>query len=494
MAAHAMRTYLQQVIGVPAPAERREAIRDEGLETLDDFIEFDDTAITNLCASVRKPGGTIPNPQAAAAGQPAVIPNPGFSLSAICEKRLKLASYTAKCYHLIGRQIDQVSMNRMRLRFYDDHKKIVDAYEAPEKLQPVSKSFGIIRAMDIVPSHLRERLGVRDVALSYVIRELENPGAVPALDPNKATGEAYDSIMDELIAYTPLQGDGYASDNATVFQILQDMVSGTSYESSIKSFQRTRNGRGAYLALCQHNMGTAKWDKIIQEAETYVMKREWDGKNARFTLKSHINKHREAHNDMVRAADHIAYEVPNEHTRVGRLLKSLTSTNGTVLAAITNIHGDTNRRGDFENAADFLLLTTEMQKGSNNAGGGGGRQRISAIKQGGGSKPNVCKGKTGVELRYHKRHEYRKLNEEQKEELSQWRDEKRNKNKDGGSKDTDDMKQQVAALQQSMQTLAQTIASLSTQQTAVPPQQVSAIRNPLQNPLSQRGTSGGQQQ
>lgn len=486
MAAHAMRTYLQQVIGVPAPAERREAIRDEGLEALDDFIEFDDSGITNLCASVRKPGGTIANPQAADPGQPAVIPNPGFSLSAICEKRLKLACYTAKCYNLIGRVIDQISMNRMRLRLYDDHKKIVDASEAPEKLQPVSKSFGIIRAMDIVPSHLRERLGVRDVALSYVIRDLENPGAVPALDPNKATGTDYNSIMDELIAYAPLQGEGYVSDNATVFQILQDMVSGRSFESSIKQFQRTQNGRSAYLALCQHNMGSAKWDKIVQEAETYVMKREWDGKNARFTLKSHINKHREANNDMVRAADHIAYEVPNEHTRV----KSITSTNGTVLAAVTNIHADPNRRGNFEAAADFLLLTTEMQKGSTNASGGGGRQRISAIKQGGGSKANACKGETGVELRYHKRHEYRKLNEEQKEELTAWREEKRNKSKNGGSNDTDDMKQQVAALQQSMASLAQTIAALNTQQTAPQTQQVSVVRNPLQNPLSQRPGPG----
>ena len=101
------------------------------------------------------------------------------------------------------------------------------------------------------------------------------------------------------------------------------MVQGTSFESSIKSFQRSRNGRGAYRALCQHNLGSSKWDKIIEEAEIYVMKRELNGKNYRFTLRNHINKHREAYNEMMRASQFVEYELPNEHTRVGRLIKSI---------------------------------------------------------------------------------------------------------------------------------------------------------------------------
>ena len=49
------------------------------------------------------------------------------------------------------------------------------------------------------------------------------------------------------------------------------------------------------------------------------MKREWNGRNQRFTLRAHIGKHREAHNEMTRASQHVEYELPNEHTRVGRL-------------------------------------------------------------------------------------------------------------------------------------------------------------------------------
>ena len=76
----AMRTYLRDVF--TDPVERRQAVQDEGLAVISDFVEFDKDGIETLCASVRKPGGTIPNPNAGNAGGPATIPNPGYSLPA----------------------------------------------------------------------------------------------------------------------------------------------------------------------------------------------------------------------------------------------------------------------------------------------------------------------------------------------------------------------------------------------------------------------------
>jgi hypothetical protein len=52
----AMRTYLRDVIGIIDPVERRQAVQDEGLAVLSDFVEFDKDGIETLCASVRKPG------------------------------------------------------------------------------------------------------------------------------------------------------------------------------------------------------------------------------------------------------------------------------------------------------------------------------------------------------------------------------------------------------------------------------------------------------
>ena len=179
MAAQAMRVYLRDVIGVADTVgananARRIAIQDEGLTVIDDFLEFDDEGIKTLCSSVRKPGGNIPDP--ANPGQ--FIPNQGHSISAISERRMKQATYVAKIYNLINRVIDLNTMSRDRLRMYDEYRKMIKEHEDPERLPEVSKSFGIVKAMDLIPAHLRERLGVRKIPLSYVIRENVLPSPV----------------------------------------------------------------------------------------------------------------------------------------------------------------------------------------------------------------------------------------------------------------------------------------------------------------------------
>ena len=221
---------------------------------------------------------------------PATISNPAFSVSTISEKRMVAAAYTAELYDMVGRDITADSMFRSRLKAFDKHRALIKEHEDQEKMPAVSKTFSIVKAMDLVPSYLRDRLGVRMVPLTYAIRDTINPGNAPLPVAASNTSEGYDTITDELIDFTPHSGEGYAEDNAKVFQIQQDMVSGTSFESSIKTHQRKRDGRAVYRALCQHNLGSSKWDKILEDAETDVLRREWNGRKHRFTLRSHINK------------------------------------------------------------------------------------------------------------------------------------------------------------------------------------------------------------
>ena len=66
--------------------------------------------------------------------------------------------------------------------------------------------------MDLVPGHLRKRLGVQKVALSYVIWENATPPAMlpqqnDVDNPDMTTTEKYGGrIMDELIDYAPHTG------------------------------------------------------------------------------------------------------------------------------------------------------------------------------------------------------------------------------------------------------------------------------------------------
>ena len=134
----------------------------------------------------------------------------------------------------------------------------------------------------------------------------------------------------------------------------------------------------------------------MEDAELMIQTRVWNGKNSRFPLKAHINKHRKAHNDFVRDSQHAAYDSPNNHKRVSRLLKSITNSDQRFIPSITEILANNAKRDDFELSADFLLLSAPQKQGDENE-----QQRISAIYQGkrqdnGKRKRKVQVGNTGV--------------------------------------------------------------------------------------------------
>ena len=478
-----IRLFLRDVIGISDVAggnvhARRDAIRNEGLFVMDDLSEFDEEDIKVLCSSVRKPGGTVPDPT----DPNRRIPNPGYNIPAIAEKRLRLAAYGARIYKMVGRGISPESLSRDRLREFENHKRAIDEHEDSESMPPVSKVNGIMKALDLIPIHLRERIGTRKVSLSYVIRKDANPPNLGPLAPNRVTSDEHDTLMDELIAVTPHDGAEYTEDNAKVYQILQEVVNGTSHESSIKQHRRGRDCRSAYLSLVQQNMGSSKWDRIIETCESYLLRTEWNGKNVRFTLKMHISKHRDAHNELVRASQFVAYEVPNDHTRVGRLLKSITSKDGAILSAITHIQGTTEMRENFEETADFLLLTAPAAKEIERSyrisavltGNGGGKQKSSVPRSGYGS--------TGVELRYHTRKEYDRLNQSQKRELHEWR---KASNAKGENANNSDSANRISSLEMQLKELKEENNNMKVRISALTSDEKRGDRHPLTNPLNQ---------
>ena len=234
----------------------------------------------------------------------------------------------------------------------------------------------------------------------------------------------------------------------------------------------------------QHNLGSSKWDRIIDTCENYLLRNEWNGKNIRFTLKMHITKHREAHNELVRAAQFVQYELPNGHTRVSRLLKSITSKDGSILAAVTHIQGTSEMREDFESAADFLLLTAPTPREIERS------YRISAVNLGssGGSNHNSKKnkgiGKSGVEFRYHSKDEYARLNKDQKKELHEWRHSNKKESKSNASMDESrisSLEMQVEELLKTNDAMKAKISSITISENKGEPKP-----NPLTNMLNQR--------
>ena len=73
-----------------------------------------------------------------------------------------------------------------------------------------------MKALDVVPEHLRERISARKVALACIIRENETPSRMEPLDENSIISANYNSIVEELIARVPLDSAECKEDNAKV--------------------------------------------------------------------------------------------------------------------------------------------------------------------------------------------------------------------------------------------------------------------------------------
>ena len=144
--------YLKTTIGLRTD-DRVKAIKDHGLEAYDALSELEDDDIKILVSAARRS-------------------TPPMIISALIEKRAKLACYGAKLYVMIGRPVTGDSLKVNRLKQIELHKSISEDHRDPSEVVPkVTKTYTIDKALDTLPNYLRSKIGVRGVALSYVVRK-----------------------------------------------------------------------------------------------------------------------------------------------------------------------------------------------------------------------------------------------------------------------------------------------------------------------------------
>ena len=83
---------------------------DQDIDSVDELEMLTEEEIESLCKALRRPGGTIANPDAGNAGAPAEIPNPGINVSLRAETNLKLAGWFLKHRTRVSRPKLKLSM------------------------------------------------------------------------------------------------------------------------------------------------------------------------------------------------------------------------------------------------------------------------------------------------------------------------------------------------------------------------------------------------
>ena len=113
----------------------------------------------------------------------------------------------------------------------------------------------ILKLLELVTEHLRSKLGVRKILLSYVTRD--DP-IVPIIGTISATfpySEGVYSFHKGIIARASHKNSNFADNNGMVLDVLVTCLTTTRHISDLKTFQKQRNGRGAIVALELNNMG-----------------------------------------------------------------------------------------------------------------------------------------------------------------------------------------------------------------------------------------------
>ena len=478
----------------------------EGISTILDLADFDSETLKQLAENLRKPAGRIPDPNPGAAPG-ATIPTPPFTFGAKSQHRLGVACELVRFYETVGRDPSAGNMRWTHVvkNFEVQWKALKDRKDGDDPEVPkITKALPIIKWTEAFHDYANRVIGARMIPLSYVIRpEVDVPVVAPPQAANKPHSEEHGSVEAELVARASHGHELYREDNATVYYSLEEATRGTSYAALIKPFQRTKDGRGAWNALTNQYAGKDKWESEIKKQDDLLHTRIWKGQN-NFPLEGFLAQHRNAFVSMQQCAEHVEYQLPNKHTRVGYLLEGIQCSDAGLQAAMASVRtddGPNGMRNNFEAAVAHLLPYDPVAK--KRAAAGAKRQsaqissvdnetsestvaEVSGASAGGGkstAKPSI--GKTGVHFRYHTPDEYHTLSNEQKDELREWR--KANPQKSEG-KGKSDRKAKRAARRQISSAVAKAIKKLAKESQPTNDDQVSLdaqVASMVQNALAQ---------
>ena len=408
-------------------------LTNEGIQFADDMSIFKKKeSWKQLLENCKRP------PQIADPNNPGqMIDDRPYRIGAKSLMRLRVLAVAVSYYEETARPLSVASVQwDQRLKnFSIEWDAIMELKDSSDQERPkVTKSVGIAQYLEAYVNYSKQDIGARDAPRFYVIREDINVDPnPPPLAPNQPYSTEHGSVMEEMMMRLSHTHPLFKKDSGVIYDDLEFGTRGTKYHVTVISFQKRKDGRGAYLALVAQFTGPALWDSEVEEHMEFLLNRKFTGGTS-FTLEQFLQAHRRAHNGLQRASEHVQCQVPDDRTRVGYLITNIVVADQDVKAALAAIKLDdtpTGKRNNFESSV-ALLLPVDPVKSKRK-----GAKRKEANISGAGAAPlKVSRGTTGVELRYYTPTEYRALSEEQQSELRELRKGSKHKSpaKKGGNK------------------------------------------------------------
>ena len=335
-------------------------LQTEGITTIGDLADFEKDSLQQLADNLCCPGGRIPDPSPNAATG-ATIPTPAFTFGVKSQKRLLVACNLIQYYNTMGQDLMAANMQwthvmknfEIQGTALKDRKKDDDP-EVPK----ITKALPIIKWMEAFQEFLHQIIGVRVIPLVYVIHTTVNIPAPPSqLTVNQPHSNEHGSVEAELIDHSSHTHALYCDDDLSVYFHLKEAAQETTYAASIKPFQWHKDGRGTWMALMNQYAGDNEWEVDIKKQDDLLHMHIWKGQSS-FLLEGFIAQHRNAYVSMQQCAEHVEYQLPNQHTHTGYLLEGIQCPDPGLQVATASICTNNGMQGmhnNFEATATHLL-------------------------------------------------------------------------------------------------------------------------------------------
>jgi hypothetical protein len=261
-------------------------------------------------------------------------------------------------------------------------------------------------------NYLRQILGAAKIPLVYLSRDERETPVV--LDP-----EDFSSPTEYLIEATILSGRHYELDNPRFYRELKSFTVNGEGWSYIKKFEKSQDGRKAYLALRTQCEGTAS--KITRKNKAYasISNATYSGSRRQYKFQDYINTHQTAHNEIL---DCDPTEAIPESKKVSDFLKGITDPK--LESAVSVVLGDPKMLNDFQMCQQYLSTTVENRATLEKSK----ERNISGVKSGADRSDKKGKGKLPkgfkLENKWYPPRIFRLLSQEQQDQLREWNEKK----------------------------------------------------------------------
>ena len=145
--------------------------------------------------------------------------------------------------------------------------------------------------------------GLRGVSLDYLIRNIDQDPLPTDMieDPSPNINS-----LEFMRLNTTHFGPEYDKDNQDLYNLLRSYLTGTPGWNIISKYQRSKNGRDAYLALREHYEGSSFHDLKKSKANNMMLKTFYRGDTLKFKWQNFVDIHLEAHRLFYEAGEELS--------------------------------------------------------------------------------------------------------------------------------------------------------------------------------------------